>query len=104
MAYQNNKNPHVWRYHMDEYQVYEPKVERAYPWHHQKGRVAFRTNSEEPISYVEVRETETENPRQRTRFGDQNSYESVDQEAEDFIQHEHKRMEMARLMSSMRDA
>lgn len=108
MAYQNQKHHNYgWKYHM-----YEPTtVESAYPKHNQKGRaVAFRTNYEEqPIaaeaagSYVEAREI-TETARQRTRFGDQDAYgyESVDQEAEDFIQYEHRRMELARLMSEMK--
>ncbi|RHN42871.1 hypothetical protein MtrunA17_Chr8g0381631 [Medicago truncatula] len=68
---------------------------KAYPYpHHQKRRVAI---NEEPIAeahqsyYIKIHgETETET-------GYQNG---INYEAEAFIQHEHKRMELAELMSS----
>jgi len=100
MAYQNRKHNNYGWGHIHE--VYE----LAYPHHHhhQKRRVALY---EEPIAeadrfyYAEVRH-ETETDQQGTRFGDQNgaTYENVDQEAEAFIQREHKRMALAKLMSS----
>ncbi|KEH20775.1 hypothetical protein MtrunA17_Chr8g0381641 [Medicago truncatula] len=105
MAYQNrNHNNYGWS-HMHE--IYEPAY---YPGHHhQKRRV---TVYEEPMVeadqsyYLEVRrETEIETDRRGLRYGDQNvstTYESVDEEADAFIQHEHRRTALAKLMSSMR--
>jgi hypothetical protein len=97
MAYQNRKHNNYGWGHIHE--VYE----LAYPHHHhhQKRRVAI---NEEPIAeahqsyYIKIHgETETETDRQGARFGYQNG---VDQEAEAFIQHEHRRMALAKLMSS----
>jgi len=87
------------------HEIYEPAY---YPGHHhQKRHVAIY---EDPIVeadqsyYLEVcRETETD--RRGLRYGHQNvstTYESVDEEAEAFIQHEHRRTALAKLMSSMR--
>nr|XP_004504124.1 uncharacterized protein LOC101498300 [Cicer arietinum] len=99
MAYQNRKhNNHGWS-HMHEVNEFA-----AYPrYRYQDRRVEIY---EEPIaeveqySYVEARR-ETETDRRGTSFGNQyGTYESVDQEAGAFIQHEHRRMELAKLMSS----
>ncbi|XP_020205542.1 uncharacterized protein LOC109790740 [Cajanus cajan] len=96
----------------EEYQVYDPPVEAKHHRHRQdnKGRVAFRTNYEDPIAEeveVETNLEDREQEQQRfqsTRFNrNHNAYKSVDQEAEAFILYEHSRMEMARLMS-IRDA
>jgi len=90
------------------HEIYEPAY---YPGHHhQKHHVEIY---EEPIVetdqsyYLEVRrETEIETDRRGFRYGDQNvstTYQSVDEEAEAFIQHEHRRTALAKLMSSIRD-
>ena len=110
MAYQNhnhkhhNRNHYGWWNPSNEYE-YETTVEPAYPrHHHHKGHVALGSNYEEPIveAYPKVREPETEtivDRFQRARHGDHNAFASVDDEADAFIQYEHKRMELAKLKS-----
>lgn len=102
MAYQNynrNNNYYGWRSPSDEYQVYDPPVEATYPRqnHHKKGHVAFRTNYEDSIAEVE---SNVEAREHNSRLWNHSAYKSVDQEAEAFIQYEHTRMELARLMST----
>lgn len=104
MAYQNynrNNNYYGWRSPSDEYQVYDPPVEATYHsprhHHHKKGHVAFRTNYEDSIAEVE---SNVEAREHNSRLWNHSAYKSVDQEAEAFIQYEHKRMELARLMST----
>jgi len=76
--------------------VYDPPVEATYPRHHQKGHVTFRTNYE-----AEAEANNFEQSYESTGFNhNHKAYKSVDQEADAFIQYEHKRMEMARLMST----
>ncbi|CAJ1938183.1 unnamed protein product [Sphenostylis stenocarpa] len=99
MAYQNYSwNNYGWRCPSEEYPVYDPPVEAIYPRHH-KGHVTFATIYEEdPVAEVEAKNFEQRY--QSTGFNSNHrAYKSVDQEADAFIQHEHKRMEMARLMS-----
>lgn len=96
MAYQNRKqnNSYVYGWGSTEYQVYEPAVYN--PPHHHHPKKVHHVTYEEPISRAE---SYTER-----RFGENNNnvyYENVNQEADAFIQHEHKRMELARLRSSM---
>ncbi|TKY60237.1 hypothetical protein E2542_SST17333 [Spatholobus suberectus] len=99
MAYKNrNRNNYGWPYPSDEYPVYDPPVEAKYPKHH-KGRVAFGTNYED-TDQVEANVDAREQRYESTRFGNHNAFKSVDQEAEAFIQYEHNRMELARLMST----
>lgn len=106
MAYQNyNRSNYGWRCPSDEYQVeYDLPVEIKHHHrnHHNGNRVAFRTtNYEDPIAeVVETNVGDQEQSYESTRFGNHNAFESVDQEAEAFIQHEHKRMELSRLMST----
>ncbi|KAL2343101.1 hypothetical protein Fmac_004386 [Flemingia macrophylla] len=102
MAYQNYN--HVWRYpsESEEYQVEDPPIEvrpRHHSHrHHNKGRVAFRNNYEYEAPIAEQVETNFEST---TRFNaNHNAYKSVDQEADAFIEHEHERMKLARLMST----
>ncbi|KAK7359023.1 hypothetical protein VNO77_00967 [Canavalia gladiata] len=102
MAYQNyNGNYYGWRCPSEEYQVYEqPPIEVPHHRHH-KGRVAFRTIYEDPRAEVETNVEEGRDQfLQSTRFDNHKAFKSVDQEAEAFIQHEHRRMELARLMST----
>ncbi|PNY12512.1 hypothetical protein L195_g009143 [Trifolium pratense] len=105
MAYQNRNHDNYdygWG-HIHE--VYEPIAHPRH--HHQKHHVA---TYEVPIAeadqscYVKKTRREIETNRQGTKFGYQNgtTYESIDQEAEAFIQHEHRRMELAKLMSSLK--
>ncbi|MCH87555.1 hypothetical protein A2U01_0008428 [Trifolium medium] len=103
MAYQNRNNDNYGWGHIHE--VYEPIAHPQH--HHQKRRVAIY---EVPIAkadqsyYVKKTRRETETYRQGTKFDYQDgaTYESIDQEAEAFIQHEHRRMELAKLMSSLK--
>ncbi|KAK7399596.1 hypothetical protein VNO78_10781 [Psophocarpus tetragonolobus] len=82
MAYENK---HGWRC---------PSEEDTYP--RARRHVGFRTNSEDPFV-----ESNVDQGYQSGRFGNNHfAYKSVDQEAEAFIQYEHRRMEYARLMSS----
>ncbi|KHN06549.1 hypothetical protein glysoja_010893 [Glycine soja] len=81
MAYQNynrNNNYYGWRSPSDEYQV----------TNYEQDSIA------EVESNVEAREQGYES----TRLWNHSAYKSVDQEAEAFIQYEHTRMELARLM------
>ncbi|CAL5192405.1 unnamed protein product [Lathyrus oleraceus] len=98
MAYQNNN--YGWS-HIHE--ILEPV---SYPQHHHRQNRHVATY-DEPIaeanqSYYEKVRRENESDQQDWRFRHRNSstYESVDQEAEAFIQHEHRRMALAKLMSS----
>lgn len=98
MAYQNHKHHHnTYPYNWYEINVLEQPA--AHPkHHHQKDRVAFRTEYETTCMTENIGAV-----RQGPRFSYQNADEDVNEEAEAFIQHEHKRMELARLMSKMND-
>jgi hypothetical protein len=101
MAYQNRNDDNYGWGHIHE--VYEPIAHPQH--HHQKRRVAIH---EVPIVeadqfyYGKKARHETENDRHGTKFQNGTTYESIDQEAEAFIQHEHRRMELAKLMSSLK--
>ncbi|KAL5053526.1 hypothetical protein RYX36_034208 [Vicia faba] len=97
MAYQNNN--YGWS-HIHE--ILEPV---SYPRHHHHHQNLHGATSEEPKanqSYYKKICRENEADRQDSRFHHRNNstYESVDQEAEAFIQHEHRRMALAKLMKS----
>ncbi|GAU19149.1 hypothetical protein TSUD_79720 [Trifolium subterraneum] len=103
MAYQNRKHNYGWG-HIHE--ILEPT---SYPRHHHHQKRHVETY-EEPIVevdqsyYVDVRR-ETDIYQEDSRYGYQNrstTYERVDEEAEAFIQHEHRRTALAKLMSSMK--
>ncbi|CAL5214369.1 unnamed protein product [Lathyrus oleraceus] len=94
MAYQNNN--YRWS-HIHE--ILEPA---SYPRHHHQNLIVV--TYEKPIAWanqsyhVKLRR-ETEAGRLDTRFLNRNN--SVDLEAEAFIRHEHWKMALAKLMSSM---
>ncbi|CAK8578755.1 unnamed protein product [Lathyrus sativus] len=99
MAYQNNN--YGWS-HIHE--ILEPA---SYPRHHHHHQNHYVTTYKEPTatanqSYYEKVRRENEADRQDSRFRhrDNSTYESVDQEAEAFIQHEHRRMGLAKLMKT----
>ncbi|CAL0320380.1 unnamed protein product [Lupinus luteus] len=105
MAYQNSKI-YGWCFNKD-YQVHEvtqPALrKRSDRPRHNKGHVAFKTNNnnEEHVAQVKalasnstVLESETS-----IQHNKNNGYESVDQLADLFIKHEHRRIELARLIS-----
>lgn len=100
MAYQNHKHHYGRWYPSNEYQANEPL-------HHNKGHVAYYQEpiAEEVEAYSKAREPEIEEETtvqryQRARHGDHHAFESVDQEADAFIQIEHTRIEYSQLMSS----
>ncbi|XP_058735755.1 uncharacterized protein LOC131607818 [Vicia villosa] len=104
MASQNNS--YVWS-HIHE--ILEPVSYPQHHHHHHHHQSRHVATYEEAIaeanqSYYEKVRRENEAERQDSRFRHRNSstYESVDQEAEAFIQHEHRRMALAKLMSSMK--
>ncbi|XP_027367585.1 uncharacterized protein LOC113873595 [Abrus precatorius] len=87
MAYQNyNEKYYRWRYPYDEYEAARPRQH--------KGHVTHRTTNHEAKVEGNVESSE-----ESTRFGNHSAFKSVDQEAEAFIQYEHRRMELARLAS-----
>ncbi|KAE9608003.1 hypothetical protein Lal_00003721 [Lupinus albus] len=89
MAYQNSKI-YGWCPNKD-YQVHEvtqPALHKHLDRpHHNKGHVSFKTNNnnEDHVAQVKVE--------------DSNYTVSVDQLADSFIKHEHRRIELARLIS-----
>ncbi|XP_027916169.1 uncharacterized protein LOC114175605 [Vigna unguiculata] len=96
MAYHDyNWNHYGWRRPSEEYPVYDPPVQG----HHHKGHVAFRNIYEDTVDEAEANNFEQSH--ETTGFNhNHRAYKSVDQEADAFIQYEHNRMEMARLMST----
>ncbi|KAL1366081.1 hypothetical protein HN51_013978 [Arachis hypogaea] len=107
MAYHHNHKHHNRNHYGSSWNVepYNENVEQPVH-HHYKG---FSTIYEHPIEEAyptrRVREPKKNDEDnfieryQRPRFEDSNSFESVDQEADAFIQYEHKRMELAKLIS-----
>ncbi|KAL2332733.1 hypothetical protein Fmac_013946 [Flemingia macrophylla] len=84
----------------NDYQVHEV-VEPALRRHprHQKGRVAFKTNLEEPIIVAESQLTLVPKIDTPTITNYANDYKSVDEKAGAFISQEYRRIELARLKS-----
>ncbi|MED6168256.1 hypothetical protein PIB30_010318 [Stylosanthes scabra] len=109
MAYHHQNNKHHNRNHYYEYGSYPYNDNTEQPaarHHHYKGfSTIYEHPTEESYSYPTRRVLEPkktsydEDNYQRARYEDSNSSGSVDQEADAFIQYEHNRMELAKLMS-----
>ncbi|MED6132218.1 hypothetical protein PIB30_017072 [Stylosanthes scabra] len=108
MAYHHNNNKHHNRNHYQygSYPYYENTEQPAARHHHYKGfSTIYEYPTEESYSYPTTTTTRVRDDEynyhnyQRGRYEDSNSFGSVDQEADAFIQYEHNRMELAKLMS-----
>ncbi|CAJ1854318.1 unnamed protein product [Sphenostylis stenocarpa] len=93
----------------NDYQVHEvtgPALRKRFDRpQHQKGRVAFKTNLEEPITVAAEALPGPDTPVPQTHHqtpstvNHASAFRTVDQKADAFIKQEHKRIELARLKS-----